>query len=204
MDYQTIDGEYQAKYEILHSVFICNIKGIASFIEGMDYCRNISHKYSDATHNCYAIITVNGEQKFSDDGEPQGTAGQPIMQVIKKRNLTNIVVVVTRYFGGIKLGAGGLVSAYTQCVADGIAVAKIITKTQSLIGKIILDYNEFSAVNSYIHSNNYIITNTVYNDVVELTFALPVEKRQQAEERISKITLGKKYVNWDSEDYFVF
>lgn len=204
MDYQTIDGEFQATYEILHSVFICSIKGVNTFSEGMDFCKTIARKYNEATHNCYAVCINTGEQKFSDDGEPQGTAGQPMMQVLKKRNLTNVAAVVTRYFGGIKLGAGGLVSAYTQSVADGIAAAKTIIKTHSAAGKIILDYNEYPQVSNYLRGNNYIVVNTVYNDNVEVTFALPISGKEFAEEKISQITSGKKRIVWGQEDYLTF
>lgn len=202
-NYQTVDGEFQTKYEILRSVFICTTKGINSFDEGMDFFREISKKYSNATHNCYAILTSDS-QKFSDDGEPQGTAGQPILQVIKNNNLINIACVVTRYFGGVKLGAGGLVSAYTKSCADCIKEAKIITKTKSLQGKIILDYNEFSIFNKYIQSNNFILQDAIYHDLVELKFAVPILEKQNVEDMASSITSGKKQIEWIGENYFTY
>jgi uncharacterized YigZ family protein len=202
-DYQTVDGEFQTKYEILRSVFICTTKGISSFDEGMEFCREVSKKYNNATHNCYAIITFDS-QKFSDDGEPQGTAGQPIIQVLKNNNLVNIACVVTRYFGGIKLGAGGLVGAYTKSVADCLKEAKIVTKTKSVQGKLILDYNEFSLFNKYIQSNNFMIIDTKYHDIVELTFAVPIQKKLAVEEKVASITAGKKQIEWLNEDYYVY
>lgn len=202
-DYQTVDGEFQIKYEILHSVFICTLMGIESFEQGIDFCRKVSKKYSDATHNCYAVIT-NDSQKCSDDGEPQGTAGQPILQVIKNNRLINVACVVTRYFGGIKLGAGGLVQAYTKSVADCIKESKIVIKTLSFIGKLSLDYNEYSLFNGFIKSNNFLITSTEYGDLVEVTFALPVDKKQLFDDTIAKLTSGKKQIEYITEDYFIF
>ncbi|HKL74197.1 MAG TPA: YigZ family protein [Clostridia bacterium] len=202
-NYKTVQGEFQTKYEILRSVFICTTKGVESFEQGIEFYREIAKKYSNATHNCYALTTCDS-QKFSDDGEPQGTAGQPILQVIKNNNLINVVCVVTRYFGGIKLGTGGLVSAYTKSVADCLKEATIVTKTKSLEGKIVLDYNEFSAVNNYIKSNNFIVLDTVYNDLVELSIALPYCAKQEFNDTISRITAGKKEIEYIKETYHVY
>ncbi|NLL56339.1 MAG: YigZ family protein [Clostridiales bacterium] len=202
-EYLTIDSECQTTYEILRSVFLCTIKGIDSFDEGLEFCRHVAKKYTTATHNCYAIITFDS-QKFSDDGEPQGTAGQPILQVLKNNSLYNVACVVTRYFGGIKLGAGGLVSAYTKSVTECLKNAKVIKKVKSYQGKLILDYNEFAQFNNYLLSNNYIITNAVYHDTVEIDFAVPTNVKQAVQDMVSSITAGKKSIDWIGQNYFVY
>jgi uncharacterized YigZ family protein len=204
MNYQTINGEFHSKYEILHSVFICNIKGVNSPMEATEFYHSICKQYSDATHNCYAYLFSNGDQKFSDDGEPSGTAGQPILQVIKKNNLVNVVAVITRYFGGIKLGTGGLVSAYTQSTVDGIMVSTIITKQQSYVGKVKLNYTEYSLLNNYIQSNNFVVIEIKFDNEVELEFALPIASKKEMEEKISQFTSGLKNVEWIKDAWIAY
>jgi uncharacterized YigZ family protein len=106
----------------------------------MEFITKIRKKYGDATHNCYAYMLANGSARYSDDGEPQGTAGVPILSVIQKGGFTDAVIVVTRYFGGILLGAGGLVRAYSASARDAVNAAKIVTYAE---------YTEFSVKCSY-------------------------------------------------------
>lgn len=191
MEYFTIDGKGEATYEISRSIFIANVMGIETFDEGMEFVKNVSKKYSDATHNCYAIIVKNGEQKFSDNGEPQGTAGMPILQVLKKKNLTNVACVITRYFGGIKLGAGGLVNAYTKSTVLGIENAKIINKKLSSVLKVNVDYTMLSTLNGVVSSYNLPIIDTEYGDSVKLTFAVPTTKESDFLSTLTEKSNGK-------------
>ena len=205
MQYLTIGGEFCTKYEILHSVFICHIKGISSFEEGMEYVSEISKKYSDATHNCYAIITKNGQQKMSDDGEPSGTAGIPIGQVIKNKNLVNVVAVITRYFGGIKLGAGGLVSAYTQSIANAINISEITTMIESKIAKTTLDYASYSAFLNFLNSIKSKIIDTQYDNEVTIEFAFPVDIENIIYSQLGEISAGKANLIIEKENkYFSY
>ena len=117
MRYTTLKKQITTeKQTIQKSVFMANVKGVDTVQEAREFYQEIAKKHYDATHNCYAYV-VDDKMKFSDDGEPQGTAGMPILQVIQKQNLNRVCVVVTRYFGGIKLGAGGLVRAYSSTAA---------------------------------------------------------------------------------------
>ena len=111
--YFCVTGRSEYEIAINRSRFITTLLPIENAEQAFDEIKKISKKYSDATHNCYAFVSnrENTEQRFSDDGEPQGTAGMPMLEVLKKRNVRMVLAVVTRYFGGIKLGAGGLVSA---------------------------------------------------------------------------------------------
>ena len=117
--YKTVEKATEARTEVRRSLFIASVSPAATAEEADTFVASVRAKYPDATHNCYAYIAgaENPSVRFSDDGEPGGTAGQPMLEVLKKRGLTAVAVVVTRYFGGIKLGAGGLVSAYTDSVA---------------------------------------------------------------------------------------
>lgn len=190
MEYPTVDGTADSRYEIHRSVFIGNVKGINSFDEGMDFVKEISKKYSDATHNCYAVITKDGQQKFSDDGEPQGTAGMPILQVLKKSGLTDVVAVVTRYFGGIKLGAGGLVASYTACVADAVTTAKKITVRLCDILDIPVSYTDYRKISEAVSLCGKVI-NADFSDGVILRCAVPVEKTAVLTEKLNELTAGK-------------
>ena len=126
----TADKIFVANYEIQKSKFIASVRNVESEDEAREFLRETKKKFFDATHNCSAwILGENGDkQKSNDDGEPGGTAGNPILETIKKNNLTNIIVVVTRYFGGIKLGAGGLVRAYSRSASLGIDAAAIVER----------------------------------------------------------------------------
>ena len=125
--YLTVKNTALAEIEIKKSRFICNIKEVDNEEDAKSFIKDIKAKYSDARHVCYAYICgASGNNfKYSDGGEPQGTAGVPMLEALKNKNLTNVVATVTRYFGGILLGAGGLVRAYGDSVLEGVKVAKI-------------------------------------------------------------------------------
>ena len=120
--FYSVKSEFTREIVISRSRFICTLKPVSDAADAQEFIKSIRKRYPAATHYCYAYIANEGgtEQKFSDDGEPQGTAGQPMLEVLKKRATYKTAAVVTRYFGGIKLGAGGLVSAYTRSVAEAL------------------------------------------------------------------------------------
>lgn len=204
MDYRTIEGEATFTYEIKHSIFICHIKHIESYEEGLEYAKAIAKQYSDATHNCYALSMQNGQQKFFDDGEPQGTAGMPILQVIKKQDLYDVIAIVTRYFGGIKLGANGLVTSYTKAVTEAIEIANIITKKESILGQIILSYTEHQNYIRQFKDIESITMDTQYDENVTLSIAVPLTSKEKAEEIIALITSGQTKINWKETKYIKY
>ena len=189
MEYLTVEGCARAEYEIQHSVFIAQIKGVESYEEGLGFVKSVSKEHSDATHNCYAINCLDG-QKFSDDGEPQGTAGQPIMQAVKKKELNNVALVVTRYFGGIKLGANGLVTSYTKSAVDAIDSANIVVVKESYVGKVNIEYGAFRKVNELIGKSGKVL-NTSFDEGAEIEFAVPIGKEAELNKSIAEITAGK-------------
>ncbi len=137
------------------------------------YLDGIRKKYSDATHNCYAYVTDFGRvTKSSDDGEPSGTAGVPILEVLKNKKLVNLLVVVTRYFGGIKLGAGGLVRAYSGSAADGVMSAKIKEFFICDIFTAEVKYDELNLFKKEILPLCFLVLNTEYGESIKLTFAV--------------------------------
>lgn len=202
MQYTTIKGEFEHNIEINRSIFICSIKGITDFEQGMEYAKIVSKKYSDATHNCYALITKDNKQKFYDDGEPGGTAGQPMLQAIKNKELINVVAVVTRYFGGIKLGAGGLVSAYTQAVTEAINNAQTIEMALCQKCSITVEYNELPILLAHIRHTENIVLDTLYSDNVTLSIASPIEVMDKLEQFIASLTSGRSAINWQEKSYY--
>jgi len=150
------------QYEIKKSKFITLLYKVNSIDEINNILDENRTKYSDATHCCFAY-KLDGIQKFSDDGEPGGTAGLPIIEVLNKKNLNNLLCIVIRYFGGIKLGAGGLVRAYSKAVRDAIENNEIIELTEGYVIKIEANYDDQKQLD-YLFSNN--IINKEYNEKV--------------------------------------
>ncbi|CEO35237.1 YigZ family protein [Paraclostridium sordellii] len=169
------------------STFIGYAKPISTEEEAVEFINEIKKKHKDATHNVWAYTVGQNMniQRYSDDGEPQGTAGIPTLEVIKKEDLRDVVVVVTRYFGGIKLGTGGLVRAYTKGAKIGLEAAKIIEKVNYQEVKIKIDYNQLGKVQNEIMNMGYFIKDTIYEDNVEI---IVYSKQDKLEEIINKIT----------------
>lgn len=176
----TIKDDITNEIIIKNSKFICVIYKTYNINDINIYMNKIKNIYKDATHYCYAYI-INNNKKFSDDGEPSGTAGSPIMQVLEKNNLNYVLCIVIRYFGGIKLGSGGLVRAYTKSVSECLKKANIKKLIQGYNVDIIFDYNQINTVD-YILKNHSIllkkfednvtynlnIDNNFYNDLIKI------------------------------------
>lgn len=158
---------------IKNSKFITELYKINNVEEIISILNKLNNKYKDSTHICYAYI-VNGLEKCYDDGEPSGTAGLPILNILKKNNLTNILAVVIRYFGGIKLGAGGLVRAYSNSVNDTLKLTSIIELTEGYLIELEFNYDQIKLVD-YILNNKKII-NKEYNDNITYNFYLNKEE----------------------------
>ena len=165
------DGEiFFAAYEVNKSKFMAHVLHVESEDAAREFVLMIRKKYFDATHNCSAwVLGERGDkQKSNDDGEPGGTAGNPILETIKKNELTNCAIVVTRYFGGIKLGAGGLIRAYSHTAALGLNAAKIVQMTAFRKLSLTLEYNFLATVENYLRNKKIRVTGTDYADVVTL------------------------------------
>ena len=163
------DGEiFNAAYEVNKSKFLAHVRHVETEEAARDFVLMIRKKYFDATHNCSAwMLGERGDkQKSNDDGEPGGTAGNPILETIKKNELTNCAIVVTRYFGGIKLGAGGLIRAYSHSAALGIANSKLVRMTTFKKISLTLEYNFLATVENYLRNKKIRVVNTDYSDVV--------------------------------------
>ena len=165
---------FSAAYEVNKSKFFAHVKQVETEEAARDFVQMIRKKYFDATHNCSAwVLGERGDkQKSNDDGEPGGTAGNPILEAIKKNELTNCAIVVTRYFGGIKLGAGGLIRAYSHTAALGLAAAKLVQITLFKKISLTLEYNFLATVENYLRNKKIRVANSDYADVVTLEVLL--------------------------------
>ncbi len=179
------------------SQFIAYARGVDSVEQAIQFVSEISKKHYDATHNCYAYI-VGDRAKFSDDGEPQGTAGLPMYECIKANKLDNVAVVVTRYFGGIKLGAGGLVRAYSGSTAGVLAVAPRLNYMQCSKIDISIDYNLLTIVKRTM-DNSGILYDTVYDANVILRYLVLTDTVSSISDRIVDLTCGKATVSITEE-----
>jgi uncharacterized YigZ family protein len=172
------------------SRFIANVKAVKSEEEAIAFINEIKKKYWDARHNCMAYV-VDGIQRFSDDGEPSGTAGKPILDVITGRELTNAVIVVTRYFGGVLLGTGGLVRAYQKASIEALEDAVIAEKKQGKEFSIITDYTGLGKI-QYIAANEKVnIMDTLYTDNVNIIIVCDSKKYEAFTKKVIEVTAGK-------------
>ena len=187
--YKTIlNGEiFEAEYEIQKSKFIAHVKQVEDEESAKTFLQQIKKKHFDATHNCSAwVLGVDGsKQKSNDDGEPGGTAGNPILETIKKNELVDTIVVVTRYFGGIKLGAGGLIRAYSHTAALGLAASKVVTMTPMQRISITINYNLLASVENWLRNQKISVESKDYMDNVTVTMLLLPE---EVEEHLAELT----------------
>ena len=161
---------------------------------------NVRKKYYDATHNCYAYIIDNGNiQKCSDDGEPSKTAGFPMLDALKKNNLTNILAITTRYFGGIKLGAGGLIRAYSSSVSEALKTATFYTSKLLSVYEIVLPYSDYSKNIDYW--NTQMIKSSEFTSNVVLNVAFYENDVNINLEKIKNLTLGKAIIKFLQNEF---
>lgn len=179
--YLSISGDTVTEKVIEKSRFITTSRHVESEEQAKSFVAEISKKFSDATHNCYAFIADDkgNFMRFSDDGEPQGTAGMPILEVIKNKNLVQTAVVVTRYFGGIKLGAGGLLRAYSGCAAENLDVAQKVSYQPCAESRYVVDYPNVDAALRFFSENDCEVKDSEYGG--EVGFIVAVKKNKEKE-----------------------
>lgn len=201
--YKTLHEFGMDEIIIEKSTFIGYAKPIETEEEAVAFVNEIKKKHKDATHNvwAYTIGKHMNIQRYSDDGEPQGTAGIPTLEVIKKEDLRNVVVVVTRYFGGVKLGAGGLVRAYTKGAKVGLEAAKIIEKVMYQEIRIKIDYTQLGKVQNEIMNMGCFIKDTVYEDYVEIIVYSRINEVEGIISRMTDITSATAELKLGEEFY---
>lgn len=202
--YKTLHDFGSDEYIVEKSRFIGYAKPIKSEEEAVEFINEIKKKHKDATHNvwAYTVGETMNIQRYSDDGEPQGTAGIPTLEVIKKEDLRDVAVVVTRYFGGIKLGAGGLVRAYTKGAKIGIEAAQVIQKVKYKEVSIIIDYNQIGKVQNEIMNMGYTVKDTLYSDKVDILVYSREEDVESLKARMVDITSGTAILD-ESDSFYL-
>ncbi len=166
--YRTIMHEMEHEIMIKKSRFIAYVKPVKSEEEAKTFVDRIKKMHREATHNVPAyLIGANHEvQRYSDDGEPSGTAGLPVLEMLKKEGITDVAVVVTRYFGGVKLGTGGLVRAYTQSAKETIELAKVVDVEAYDLVEVSCEYGFHGKLQNFIESDYYIVADTIFQQNV--------------------------------------
>lgn len=198
LEYKTIEDTAHTEWEINKSRFLTYVKHVKTELQAQEFITSIKKKHFDARHNCsaYIIGERNEIQKSSDDGEPSGTAGTPMLEVLKKNELSDIVVVVTRYFGGIKLGAGGLIRAYGKSVTLGLETAKIVKKTIFNRYLLELDYDLIGSIENYLHQQEIRIQDKTYSDKVQFILLLTPNDAENTLKDIANLSAGRIIVKY--------
>ena len=201
--YESIEKLTKRNTEIKKSLFIAQIAPVNSEKEAQDFILSVKKDMRDATHNCsaYRIGIKQIAERSSDDGEPQGTAGHPMLHVLQANNLTNVVATVTRYFGGIKLGAGGLTRAYSSSLANALNDSKIIrfTPHQKII--LTVNYTFVGAFENYIKDTDIIVTDRLFTNKVKISMLCLTENSDKHIEFFTNMTSGTAIIETPSEEY---
>lgn len=191
-EYKTVEFESSDDFVEKKSRFIGYVKPVKTSDEALEFINKIKSKHWDATHNVYAyVLKENNIQRYSDDGEPSGTAGVPVLDVILKNGLVDVCVVVTRYFGGILLGAGGLVRAYSHGSKIALESGNIITMAQCKILSVKVDYSFYERMNILLSEFNANIEETLFEESVKINFSLKEDKVTLLSEKLTEQSNGK-------------
>lgn len=200
MNYETIKGRAEASFIERKSEFIGYIAPVTTNDEAVAFIEEIRAKHRKATHNVYAYILRDGNiSRYCDDGEPQGTAGVPVFEVIRKENLTDICVVVTRYFGGILLGGGGLVRAYSHAAKIAVDAAERMKMCSCYKVSFSVDYNLYGKINYILPEFEIKLLDTVFADNVTLTLLVRSEQFDALAKKLTDISNGAVVITKDIE-----
>ncbi|WP_297664368.1 YigZ family protein [Streptococcus sinensis] len=193
MEYRTISQDGQAQEEIKKSRFICHAKRVYSEEEARDFIAAIKKEHYKATHNCSAFIVGEKSEikRTSDDGEPSGTAGVPMLGVMENHQVTNVCFVVTRYFGGIKLGAGGLIRAYAGSVALAIKEIGLIEIKEQAGLRLKMSYSQYQNFDNFLKAENLIEFDTEFTDLVATTIYIDKQEKEPLEQKLVEFFNGK-------------
>ncbi len=201
-EYRTVLQLSEAELIEKRSRFIATVKPVRTEAEAVEFLEDLKKKYWDARHNVYAyVLEENNIQRYSDDGEPAGTAGVPVLDMIKKEGLSNLIVVVTRYFGGILLGTGGLVHAYSKSAKLGVEAAKPIVMKLCREVLIECDYQVFGRIQPWILGQGFKIGDINYADNVAFSVFVPVGAVKKFNDELIDITNGKIKIAKGEEGY---
>ncbi len=194
----------RSEISVKRSKFISSIRPVNTSEEAMEFVSEISKEFYDATHNCWAYNLRNGESRRSDDGEPSGTAGQPILNVLSGNGIFDVVVVVTRYFGGTLLGTGGLIRAYSDATGEVLKEAGVGTMLEAQKVSLITPYNLYEPIIKLIGEYEPVRDpESVFMEEVEISFYLEPEKTENLEKNLQELSSGKVSLKYLQKDYLL-
>ena len=204
-EYRIVLEGRQGEIEEKKSRFICNVRAVHTEEEAASFIEEMKKKYWDARHNCSAFVLGSRQEltRCSDDGEPSGTAGRPMLEVLLGEGLCDVAVVVTRYFGGTLLGTGGLVRAYTQAVKAGLSESKTGWMRLGRELKVQTDYNGIGKIQYLLGKEEIAIQNADYGADVMLKIVVPEAKTQQLKKQLIEVTNGQVKMEELQHIYFV-
>lgn len=194
--YRTVKATGCGEYEVKRSRFLCYAAPVTTPDEATVFINSIKQKHWDARHNCSAyVLRKGGIKRFSDDGEPQGTAGMPILDVLEKSGVTDVCVVITRYFGGILLGAGGLVRAYSHSATLALEAAEVITMERRATCEFSCDYSLYGCIPGLLADLGGKENGTEFTDSVHVKFTLPEDNVEPFQKRLTELSSGQYTVD---------
>ena len=205
-NYLTVKGYGESEIVISKSRFLTYIERAETEEDAISFIDGIKKLHHNATHNCSAYIIGEHDhiQKANDDGEPSGTAGVPMLEVLKKQGLKDTVVVVTRYFGGIKLGGGGLIRAYGKATTEGLIAAQIVERKLHHVMKVAIDYTWLGKVENEIRSSSYSLEEIRYLEGVEIIVSVLKEEEEQFRSWITELTNGQASITFEDAQFVEF
>lgn len=198
MSYQVVYKGGEAEIIEKKSRFIATVRPVESEEEAVTFIAEMKKQYWDARHNCSAFVIGKNQEltRCSDDGEPAQTAGRPMLDVLLKEGITNVAVVVTRYFGGVLLGTGGLVRAYQKAVQEGLAASEIIEKRNGFLLHIHTDYNGIGKLQYLFAQKEISIVSCEYTAEVDMEVLVPTNRKEEIEKAVTEQTSGTAGLEW--------
>ena len=191
IEFISVANEFRHEYIVEKSRFITTICPCSTETDAQDFINRINKEFCDARHNCtaYALGPNQEQQRSSDNGEPSGTAGKPMLEVLKKTGITNVAVVVTRYFGGIKLGAGGLIRAYSHSVSETLQLAPKELHTTRMQLQTTIDYALYGSLERYLQ-NTQLHYEATFGEQIELTILVPPNDIERIQKELQDMSHG--------------
>jgi uncharacterized YigZ family protein len=201
--YRTLRGEGVAEYEEKKSRFIGAARPAESEAEAMEFLAEVRRRNKDASHNVFAYLCGEGglSKRYGDDGEPRGTAGPPVLEVIEKSGLSDVVVVVTRYFGGTLLGAAGLIRSYGKAASFAVNAAGIVERTLARRVVFLVEDALYDVVKNFLDKGGYIVSGISYGVDIELTVTVPYSDSDALCARVVELTAGSVVIDYTEDIY---
>ena len=200
--YKTIANPSSYEYEEKRSVFIGEAMPVSTESEAIAFIEKVKKKYPDARHHVYAyVLRENSTTRFTDDSEPQGTAGMPTLDVIRKNGCQDVVIVVTRYFGGTLLGTGGLVRAYTQAALGALKAGAIVTYDIYSRVEIEISYSDHGRVAALLSELPFTVTDTAFTDIVKVSGLIRADEYETLAEKLCELTSARAKIKEISRSF---